>query len=137
MPSVSSSTTKSESSLYPSQSSTRLAPRLTSRSTSVVWSGDVVHAQHAGTHSQPSNRIGRISHPAALAQPTDNGLESSGYGVGIDDRVRVTLLGQEPLSVCRVVDVEGVPGDHSVEMSLAPIGFGPQDPAETLGLLLA
>ena len=56
--------------------------------------------------------------------------------LGVDDRVRVTLLGEEPLAVRGELLVDGVPRDHGVEVRRPPVRLGPQDPAEPLGLLL-
>src|SRR5690606_3146515 len=57
--------------------------------------------------------------------------------VRVHDPVRVALLRQEPLAVCREVLVDGVPGDHGVEVRLVTVRLGPQHPAEPLRLLLA
>jgi len=55
----------------------------------------------------------------------------------VDDPVGVPLLGEEPLAVLGEVLVEGVPCDHGVETGRAPVGLGPEDPAQPLRLLLA
>ena len=70
--------------------------------------------------------------------PSQGPLTSARAGqvVGVDDRVRVALLGQEPLPVRGVLRVEGVARDDRVEVRLPPVGLGAQHPAEPLRLLL-
>jgi len=45
--------------------------------------------------------------------------------VGIHDAVGIPLLREEPLSVGRIVRVEGVAGNHRIEMGLASVDFRP------------
>jgi len=45
--------------------------------------------------------------------------------VGIHDAVGISLLREEPLSVGRIVRVEGVAGNHRIEMGLASVDFRP------------
>ena len=60
--------------------------------------------------------------PAASAHLGDRRPEDV---VGVDDPVRVALLGEEPLPVGGVLGVEGVARDHRVEVGLPAVGLGP------------
>src|SRR4051795_13197000 len=76
-------------------------------------------------------RSALLVHPAGAVD-----LTGTGQIGGVDDRVRVALLGEEALPVGGVLAVEGVAADHRVEVRLPAVGLGPQHPAEALGLLL-
>jgi len=45
--------------------------------------------------------------------------------IGIHDAVGISLLREEPLSVGRIVRVEGVAGNHRIEVGLASVDFRP------------
>jgi hypothetical protein len=61
---------------------------------------------------------------------TDEGLDllTGEHVVGVDDPVRIALLGEKPLPVRCVVLVESVAGDDGVEAGGAAVVLGPQDP---------
>ena len=65
---------------------------------------------------------------------SEQGRELLGQGagpfLGVDDRVGVPLLGEEPLPVRGELRVHGVPRHHRVEVRRAPVALGPHDPAE-------
>src|SRR5687768_4875607 len=75
--------------------------------------------------------VGGLVHPVGAVD-----LARAGQVGGVDDRVRVALLGEEALPVGGVLAVEGVAADDGVEVRLPAVGLGPQHPAEPLGLLL-
>ncbi len=75
--------------------------------------------------------------PPARSRATSDVLVRRQQLVGVDDPVRVALLGQEALAVRREVLVDGVAGDDRVEARLVPVRLRPQHPAQPLGLLLA
>src|SRR3954470_17392209 len=66
--------------------------------------------------------VGGLVHPVGAVD-----LTGAGQVVGVDDRVRVALLGEEPLPVSGVLGVEGVAADHRVEVRLTTVGLRPQD----------
>src|SRR5215217_8315792 len=78
-----------------------------------------------------ASSVGGLVHPVGAVD-----LTGSGQVGGVDDRVRVALLGEEALSVGGVLAVEGVAADHREEVRLAAVGLGPEHPAQPLGLLL-
>src|SRR6476660_8924431 len=57
--------------------------------------------------------------------------------VGVDDRVRVALFGEEPLAVRRVLRVEGVASDDGVEVRLPTVLLRAQHATQPLRLFLA
>ena len=56
--------------------------------------------------------------------------------VGVDDPVRVAVLGQKPLPVRGVIGVQGVSRDDRTEVRLTPVALGPQQPSEPPRFLL-
>src|SRR3954451_2533367 len=82
---------------------------------------------YAGALTAPSAGVGLVG--GGAPQVTDV--------VAVDDAVGVALLGQEPLPVGGEVLVHGVARGDGVEARGAPVGLGPQHPAEPLCLLLA
>ena len=71
-----------------------------------------------------------VAVPAGLALPLwswDGMVPDSAREdvVGVDDRVGVALLGQEPLPVGGVLLVDGVAADDGVEVRAASVGLGP------------
>src|ERR1039457_2711043 len=64
-------------------------------------------------------------------------LVAGEHVVGVDDAIRVALLGKESLAMCGVILVERVARHDRIETRSASIVLGSQYPAETLGFFLA
>src|SRR3712207_5669024 len=98
---------------------------------------DLPPRSHTGTGPVPGPpgtgppSVGGLVHPVGAVDPT-----WAGQVGGVDDRVRVALLGEEALPVGGVLGVEGVAADHGVEVRLPAVGLGAEHPAQPLGLLL-
>src|SRR4051812_4913157 len=102
-----------------------------------------VMSEPLGGYPSPSNVCSNLT----LSEGSDNpGSPNRGGAfrnrraeqvVGVDDRVGVALFGEKPLAVGGVLGVQGVAGDHRVEVRLAAVGLRPQQPAQPLRLLLA
>src|SRR5699024_1896420 len=76
--------------------------------------------------SHPGKRLEGAGRTVGWGRRRSAGVEHRFQLLGVHDRVRVALLGEEALAVGRIVLVLGVAHDHGVEGGVAPVGLGRQ-----------
>ena len=90
-------------------------------------------AAAARGHAGPAAVVAAVPAPSRRSGRSRLGDLAGDDVVGVDDPVRVALLGEEPLPVRGEVLVDGVAGDDGVEARGVPVCLGPQDPARAAG----